>query len=68
VPPALQVDETLTQRPRDVVLLLDRSGSMNGWKMVAARRTIARMVDSLVDADRFAVLAFDDGIETPRFC
>ena len=49
----------------DVVLLLDRSGSMEGWKMVAARRAMARMIDTLGDADRFAVLAFDDQIETP---
>lgn len=51
--------------PRDVVLLLDRSGSMEGWKMVAARRAAARIVDTLLDADRFAVLAFDTAIETP---
>ncbi len=50
-------------RPRDVVLLLDRSGSMTGWKMVAARRAAARIVDSLTAADRFAVLAFDHDIE-----
>ncbi len=29
------------------VLLLDRSGSMGGWKMVAARRAAARIVDTL---------------------
>lgn len=52
-------------RPRDVVLLLDRSGSMSGWKMVAARRAAARIVDSLGERDRFAVLAFDDRIDTP---
>ncbi|HET9656089.1 MAG TPA: VIT domain-containing protein, partial [Kineosporiaceae bacterium] len=52
-------------RPRDVVLLLDRSGSMGGWKMVAARRAAARIVDTLGTADRFAVLGFDDRIETP---
>jgi Ca-activated chloride channel family protein len=52
-------------RPRDVVLLLDRSGSMGGWKMVAARRAAARIVDTLGSQDRFAVLAFDDRIETP---
>ncbi|WP_214405971.1 VIT domain-containing protein [Pseudonocardia lacus] len=54
-------------RPRDVVLLLDRSGSMQGWKMVAARRAAARIVDTLGDADRFAVLAFDHevaGVDT----
>jgi Ca-activated chloride channel family protein len=53
-------------RPRDVVLLLDRSGSMNGWKMVAARRAAARIIDTLTTADRFAVLTFDDRIDRPR--
>lgn len=52
-------------RPRDVVLVLDRSGSMGGWKMVAARRAAARIVDTLGSADRFAVLAFDHEVLTP---
>jgi Ca-activated chloride channel family protein len=52
-------------RPRDVVLVLDRSGSMGGWKMAAARRAAARIVDTLTTADRFAVLAFDGVVETP---
>jgi Ca-activated chloride channel family protein len=52
-------------RPRDVVLVLDRSGSMSGWKMIAARRAASRIVDTLTPADRFAVIAFDDRIEEP---
>jgi Ca-activated chloride channel family protein len=52
-------------RGRDVVLLLDRSGSMRGWKMVAARRAAARIVDTLTDADRFAVLTFDHEVGHP---
>ena len=52
-------------RPRDVVLVLDRSGSMSGWKMVTARRAAARIIDTLTDGDRFAVLTFDDGIDRP---
>jgi len=51
--------------PRDIVFLLDRSGSMNGWKMVAARRAMARMVDTLADHDRFSVTAFDNALEHP---
>lgn len=51
-------------QPRDVVILLDRSGSMGGWKMVAARRAAGRLVDSLREEDRFAVLAFDSVTET----
>ncbi|MFE6858649.1 VIT domain-containing protein [Nocardia sp. NPDC057668] len=56
---------TATRRDRDVVVLLDRSGSMDGWKMVAARRAAARVVDTLTDRDRFAVLAFDHYVERP---
>jgi RNA polymerase sigma factor (sigma-70 family) len=47
-----------------VVFVLDRSGSMGGWKIVAARRALARMVDTLSDQDRFSILAFDNTIET----
>ena len=47
------------------MLVLDRSGSMGGWKMVAARRAAARMVDTLTARDRFAVLAFDNLVEAP---
>lgn len=52
-----------TAKPKDVVFVLDRSGSMQGWKMVAARRATARMIDALRPADRFQVIAFDDRIE-----
>ncbi len=39
VPPTSQT-ETCT--PRDVVFILDHSGSMEGWKLVAARRAVAQ--------------------------
>src|SRR5205823_4032973 len=39
--------------------------SMGGWKMTAARRALARMVDTLTDHDRFTIYAFDDRIEAP---
>ncbi|MEV8631823.1 VIT domain-containing protein [Streptosporangium sp. NPDC051023] len=55
-----------TARAKDVVLVLDRSGSMTGWKMVAARRAAARIVDTLVGGDRFAVLSFDTVVEHPE--
>ena len=61
VPPAAGA----ARRPRDVAVVLDRSGSMQGWKMVAARRAAARIVDTLEAGDRLAVLAFDDQIERP---
>jgi Ca-activated chloride channel family protein len=69
VPPLSSAPEleaaTGAARPRDVAFVLDRSGSMGGWKMVAARRAVARMIDSLTAADRFFLLAFDNRIETP---
>jgi len=52
-------------RPRDVALVVDRSGSMTGWKMVAARRAAARIVDTLTAADKFAVFCFDNVVERP---
>lgn len=57
--------DAVMPRPRDLVLVLDRSGSMGGWKMVAARRAAARIVDTLTEADRFAVLTFDSVVEHP---
>jgi Ca-activated chloride channel family protein len=61
VPP----DAGAARRPLDVAVVLDRSGSMQGWKMVAARRAAARIVDTLDAGDRFTVLGFDDEIEFP---
>jgi Ca-activated chloride channel family protein len=55
-----------SRKPRDVVFVLDRSGSMGGWKMVAARRAMARMVDTLTPNDRFTVIAFDTVNEVPE--
>lgn len=49
--------------PRDLVIVLDRSGSMQGWSLTAARRAVLRMVESLRPQDRFALLAFDHGVE-----
>jgi Ca-activated chloride channel family protein len=62
VPPAEARDAL---PPRDIAFVLDRSGSMAGWKIAAARRAMASMVETLRDTDRFCVLAFDDVIESP---
>jgi Ca-activated chloride channel family protein len=60
VPPSTRA---VRAKPRDVVFVIDRSGSMKGWKMVAARRAAARMIDTLTSRDRFCALAFDDRVD-----
>jgi Ca-activated chloride channel family protein len=60
VPPSTRA---VGAKPRDVVFVIDRSGSMEGWKMVAARRAAARMIDTLTSRDRFCALAFDSTFE-----
>ncbi|HEV7558497.1 MAG TPA: VWA domain-containing protein, partial [Kofleriaceae bacterium] len=55
--------QAVSAKPRDVIFVLDRSGSMGGWKMVAARRACARMIDTLTASDRFRVIAFDNVVE-----
>lgn len=54
---------TVGTKPRQVAVLIDRSGSMQGWKMVAARRATARIIDSLTGRDEFVALAFDDRVD-----
>ena len=53
----------VSQKPRDVVFVIDRSGSMQGWKMQAARRATSRMIDTLTSRDRLQVIAFDNVVE-----
>lgn len=49
--------------PRDVVIILDRSGSMGGSKMLSARRAVQQFLGRLGPDDRFAIMAFDDELE-----
>jgi Ca-activated chloride channel family protein len=48
---------------RDVVFVLDRSGSMQGPKMASAARACALLLRTLGPRDRFSVQAFDDTVE-----
>lgn len=44
-------------------LVLDRSGSMEGQKMIRAREAAMFCVDQMLPADRLSVVTFDDQIE-----
>ena len=51
---------TAPRRPAAVQVVVDRSGSMAGERLDAARRALCALVDRLDPADRFGVVAFDD--------
>lgn len=47
----------------ELVVVVDRSGSMDGWKQTLADDLAARLVERLGDGDRVAAYAFDDSCE-----
>jgi Ca-activated chloride channel family protein len=46
--------------PRDLIVLLDTSGSMSGPPLDQARRVVAALLDSLADNDRLEMISFAD--------
>jgi Ca-activated chloride channel homolog len=49
-----------TAIPKDLVFVLDTSGSMGGDKIVQAKEALRFILDNLNPDDRFAVIAFSD--------
>ena len=48
--------------PKDIVFVIDRSGSMDGEKMEQAKSSLKYMLNQLNQGDRFSIVAFDDQI------
>ncbi len=59
---AATVAERQRGKPLSIGLALDRSGSMNGAKLEAAKAAAQQLVDGLPDGSRFAGAAFDDEV------
>jgi Ca-activated chloride channel family protein len=51
-------ENALPQRPTDLVVVLDRSGSMNGGKIRDARAAVKQLISQLAPEDRFALVTF----------
>ena len=62
-----KIEQTaVAPRPKTVVFVLDRSGSMAGKKIEQARGALRTVLNQLRDDDLFNIVVFDDRVETFR--
>ncbi|MYE32715.1 MAG: VWA domain-containing protein [Chloroflexi bacterium] len=59
--PSIEAGERVA---RDVVIVVDRSGSMYGEKIIQARAAAVRILDDLGTEDRFGIVSFADNATT----
>src|ERR1039458_10326903 len=52
-----------TGSPRRIVMLLDRSGSMQGEPITQARKAIEACLATLTEEDSFGLMVFDNSVE-----
>jgi len=58
-------DRAVTRRPTDVVVVLDRSGSMRGDPMTKALAAIRELIGQLGEEDRFGLVTYSSRAEVP---
>ncbi|MEX0716483.1 MAG: VIT domain-containing protein [Planctomycetaceae bacterium] len=61
-PPARIADDAV--RPRELIFVLDQSGSMSGFPIECAKRVINQSIDTMRAQDRFNVISFSGGNES----
>jgi len=61
VAPTVEVEEEQVI-PRDIILVLDTSGSMEGEKIKQAKEALVYVLEHLNEEDRFSVIAFSTGL------
>jgi Ca-activated chloride channel family protein len=61
VAPSVEVDEVVA---KDVILVMDTSGSMEGEKMQQAQEAAIYVVEHLNEQDRFNIVAFSTGVRS----
>lgn len=57
----IEQPEHVPVRHADLVIVLDRSGSMKGQKINDARLAVLRLIDRLADRDRLALVTYANG-------
>ncbi len=64
-PPRPAIDSTVTavKIPREIIFVIDNSGSMAGPSIRQARQALLRALDRLKIDDRFNIIRFDDTME-----
>lgn len=55
--------DSAVERNVDMVIVLDRSGSMKGQKINDARQAVANLLSRLTAKDRFALITYSDGVQ-----
>lgn len=55
-----QLPGTAARAPTDFVVVIDRSGSMEGDKLMFAKQAAENLVERLLPEDRFALITYDD--------
>ena len=61
---APQVDQDAASIPKDVILVLDRSGSMEGEKFRQAQEALGYILRHLNSEDRFNIITFSTGVDS----
>jgi len=56
-------DTPVGRRGTDLVVVLDRSGSMQGAKLDYARRALQQLLSGLAGDDRFALFSYSDAVQ-----
>ncbi len=58
----LPKDQKGKRKNIDMIIVLDRSGSMQGKKILFAKKAIHRLVNLLSDGDRIALVSYSNGV------
>jgi len=58
-----QIETSLGVLPKDIILVLDKSGSMDGEKFLQAQKALGYILNHLNPEDTFNIVAFSTGIQ-----